>query len=72
MLRRTLTPALMLVAVAASFARPVDDPTVYRTKTGAKYHTASCSSLRKSKIAIKLSEAKAQGLGACLRCHPPK
>jgi micrococcal nuclease len=46
------------------------DPTVYITKTGEKYHRSGCSSLRKSKIAIKKSEAIAQGYTACKRCRP--
>jgi methylphosphotriester-DNA--protein-cysteine methyltransferase len=72
MLRRTvLAPALLLAVAAATFARPVDDPTVYKTKTGSKYHVASCSSLRKSKVEIKLSQAKQEGLQPCKRCHPP-
>lgn len=47
------------------------DPTVYTTKTGGKYHREGCQYLRKSKIPISLSEAKAQGLVPCSKCHPP-
>ncbi len=47
------------------------DIIVYITKTGKKYHLADCSSLSKSKIPIKLSEAKARGYTPCLRCKPP-
>ena len=47
------------------------DPTVYTTKTGGKYHREGCKYLRKSKIPISLSEAKAQGLEPCSKCHPP-
>ncbi|MGV3619132.1 MAG: hypothetical protein ACO1SV_27715 [Fimbriimonas sp.] len=69
MLRKAiLAPALLLVATASAHQ---SDPTVYKTKTGAKYHLAKCSSLRQSKIEIKLSEAKKEGLTACKRCHPP-
>jgi methylphosphotriester-DNA--protein-cysteine methyltransferase len=71
MLKRALAPALLLAIAAASFARPAGDPIVYKTKTGAKYHVSSCSSLRKSKIEIRLSEAKKEGLQPCKRCHPP-
>ncbi|MGH4118935.1 ComEC/Rec2 family competence protein [Clostridium sp.] len=46
--------------------------TVYTTKTGSKYHVEGCSSLSKSKIPISLNDAKAQGLGPCSKCHPPK
>jgi hypothetical protein len=48
------------------------ETTVYVTKTGAKYHTGNCSYLRQSKIAITLSNAKAQGYGPCSRCNPPR
>ena len=45
--------------------------TVYVTKTGKKYHSENCSSLRRSKIAISLAEAK-QRYSACSRCNPPQ
>ena len=48
-----------------------EDPTVYITKTGEKYHTATCSYLRKSKIPISLSDAIRQGYTPCSRCNPP-
>ena len=44
--------------------------TVYITNTGSKYHSASCSYLRKSKIAITLNEAKSKGYTACSKCNP--
>ena len=43
--------------------------TVYVTNTGSKYHKAGCSYLRQSKIAISLSEAKAEGYTPCSRCY---
>ncbi len=42
--------------------------TVYVTNTGSKYHKNGCQYLRKSKIPISLSSAKAQGYTACSRC----
>lgn len=45
--------------------------TVYVTNTGEKYHLSGCSSLRKSKIPIELSDALTQGYEPCKRCHPP-
>lgn len=45
--------------------------TVYVTNTGAKYHKEGCRYLSKSKIAINLSDAIAQGYGACKVCKPP-
>lgn len=48
------------------------DTVVYITKTGTKYHRASCSYLKKSKIKITLKKAKQQGLTRCGKCNPPK
>jgi len=48
------------------------DPIVYITRTGSKYHRGSCSYLRKSKIAIRLSKACARGYTPCSRCRPPR
>jgi len=61
-----------VAAVVAVQPMKASDPTVYKTKTGKKYHLSGCSSLSKSKIPIKLSKAKAEGLTACKRCKPPK
>lgn len=47
------------------------DATVYVTKTGNKYHRATCKHLTKSKIEMPLSKAKA-GYTACSVCNPPK
>lgn len=46
-----------------------NERTVYITKTGEKYHESWCSSLRKSKIPISLSEAEALGYEPCKNCH---
>ena len=50
--------------------QPLEDVTVYVTRTGKKYHRDGCSSLRRSKISISLAEAK-QKYGPCGRCNPP-
>lgn len=50
---------------AAAEAR---DCTVYITKSGARYHRAGCSSLRKSAIPMSRSKAVARGLTPCSRC----
>ncbi|MDU7338623.1 MAG: ComEC/Rec2 family competence protein [Clostridium sp.] len=44
--------------------------TVYITKTGGKYHTGGCRYLKKSKIAISLSDAQSQGYSPCSVCNP--
>jgi hypothetical protein len=46
------------------------ETTVYITKTGAKYHNASCRYLRQSKIEIAKKKAIAQGYEACKVCKP--
>ena len=43
---------------------------VYITKTGKKYHKASCHHLKKSKIEIKKAKAKELGYTACAACKP--
>jgi hypothetical protein len=57
---------------ASTQKKPKDngDITVYVTKTGAKYHAAGCSSLRKSAIPMKLRDAAAR-YGPCKNCRPP-
>ncbi len=63
-----ITFALFMIA---SLAWAQDDPTVYITRTGAKYHTAGCRYLKKSSIPISLSEAIERGYTPCSVCHPP-
>jgi len=46
------------------------DTIVYVTKTGEKYHTEQCSSLKKSKIAISLEKA-VKSYQPCKLCNPP-
>lgn len=47
------------------------DTIVYITETGGRYHSAGCSSLRKSKYSITLEEAISHGYTRCQRCNPP-
>jgi micrococcal nuclease len=49
-----------------------DDPIVYVTKTGKKYHRKGCQHVRKSCIPMRLSEAKQRGYTPCSRCKPPQ
>ena len=48
------------------------DPTVYITKAGTKYHTDGCKYLKNSYIEVKLSEARNRGLEPCSVCNPPQ
>jgi micrococcal nuclease len=45
--------------------------TVYMTKTGKKYHTATCKMLRRSKMPSTLAAARLK-LTPCSKCSPPK
>ena len=45
--------------------------TVYRTRSGTKYHRSGCRYLSKSKIPISLEEAK-RSYGPCSVCKPPR
>lgn len=44
--------------------------TVFITKTGKMYHRAACRSLRDSKTAISVQDAKARGYTPCTICNP--
>jgi len=47
------------------------DTVVYITKTGEKYHTEQCASLKKSKIPVSLGRAVTKGYVPCQQCKPP-
>lgn len=47
-----------------------EDPTVYITDMGNKYHRASCVHLQNSRQPLKKSEAVLQGYEACGVCKP--
>jgi hypothetical protein len=82
---RRLIPLILafLMLGAASAVPPAQQPapqqqtqtkeqTVYATRTGKKYHRATCGYLRQSKIPVSLKDAKARGLTACSVCKPPQ
>jgi competence protein ComEC len=83
-MRRLIPLILALLMLGAVFAIPpaqqpapqqqtqTKEQIVYATRTGKKYHRASCRYLSQSKIPISLKEAKAQGLTACSVCKPPQ
>jgi micrococcal nuclease len=48
------------------------EQTVYITKSGKKYHRATCRYLSRSKIPTTLKDAKANGYTACSVCRPPQ
>ena len=59
-----------VISLRAVEAAQDPDQTVYVTKTGTKYHRDGCTSLSRSKIPMKLSEAAGK-YGACSVCKPP-
>lgn len=70
---KRLCIALVSALLCISMIAPVNvmaagNDVVYITNTGKKYHAANCSSLRKSKHAITLANAKASGYTPCSRC----
>lgn len=65
-----LLSSIILMGFFANSSYGQDDPTVYVTRTGAKYHRVTCSYLRQSSIPMKLSEAVVY-YTPCSRCHPP-
>lgn len=62
--------AMLFIAASPRATSSADDEIVYVTKTGKCYHRENCSSLRSSKIAMKLSEAAAK-YRPCKVCKPP-
>lgn len=70
---KRLCIALVSALLCISMITPVtvmaaENDVVYITNTGEKYHAANCSSLRKSKHAITLANAKASGYTPCSKC----
>ena len=63
----TIFIILILFIPIVSFS---SDIKVYITRTGKKYHRATCSYLRQSKIEIDLEDA-VSSFSPCSRCNPP-
>ncbi|MBQ6735076.1 MAG: hypothetical protein IJR00_09230 [Lachnospiraceae bacterium] len=60
--------SVFLMAFPVQVKAAENDPIVYVTKTGDKYHLDGCSYLRKSKIAISLSNAQ-KSHTPCTKCY---
>lgn len=69
-LRRRILVAAVLTLISVVSATAQNGGTVFVTATGAKYHTASCRSLAKSKIEISLADASPR-YSPCKVCKPP-
>jgi hypothetical protein len=78
--------ALVVLALTLTGAAPIstltprhDQPellqnvevTVFITRTGARYHRDGCQYLRRSRVPVTLSAAKAAGYTPCHVCIPP-
>ena len=76
-MKRTVSLILALIfiaalAITAYAATAPGDTLVYRTASGKKYHTMTCSQLNgKESIEITLEEAVKKGLEPCSKCNPP-
>jgi Putative peptidoglycan-binding domain-containing protein len=66
---KSLLNSLHIKAATASYSNK-KETTVYITRTGSKYHRDGCRYLSRSKIAVKLSEAKREGYTPCSICNP--
>ena len=64
--------AASAAGAASSSASASGGTTVYVTNTGECYHRKGCRYLSSSRIAMKLSHAKADGYRACSVCDPPR
>ncbi len=63
---------LILFPLFALNGLKAQEPTVFKSDTGHKYHKTSCRYLKESKTEITLRKAVALGLEACKVCKPIK
>jgi hypothetical protein len=68
--RRLAAILALLVALTAGAIAQSSSTTVYVTRTGEKYHRASCRYLSRSQIPMALGEASKR-FGPCSVCKPP-
>ncbi len=64
---RRAFPALLFLTFSIS---KLDAQTVYKTPSGAKYHTATCRTVKNVSEAITLEKAIESGLDPCKVCQP--
>jgi hypothetical protein len=67
---RLAVALVLMVAFAVATIAQSAATTVYVTRTGAKYHTASCRYLSRSQIPMALGEASKR-FSPCSICRPP-
>ncbi|WP_298499813.1 hypothetical protein [uncultured Algibacter sp.] len=61
---------LLFFILSITFATQIVAQTVYTTKTGEKYHKATCHYLKYSKKEYSLDKAKFLGFSPCSVCKP--
>jgi micrococcal nuclease len=69
--RTTFTPVLAAAFLGVLGLVFGESEPFYRTRTGEKYHRASCSALSASKIPVSAAEIVRLGLAPCGICAPP-
>lgn len=79
--RTTILPVVVSLLIGLACASSQPQPAraftgqkpvvVYITNTGKKYHVDGCRYLRKSRIPMKLEDAKRAGYAPCSVCRPP-
>jgi len=62
---------LIVMPLTSCYNAPSHDIVVYKTSSGAKYHTTNCRYVKSNAIEINLSRAIYDGLEPCKVCHPP-
>jgi micrococcal nuclease len=62
----------VLLPVRLPAAEEREDPAVYVTNSGKRYHRETCRSLRLSRIALPLTDAVRSGYEPCSLCDPPR
>jgi hypothetical protein len=67
---RIAAALVLILAFTALVIAQSADTLVYATKTGAKYHKASCRHLSRSQIPMTLADASKR-YGPCSICKPP-
>jgi len=65
-------PVVAAAARTSAAPKASGDVIVYVTATGHRYHRDGCRYLSKSRIAITLAKAKAEGYRPCSVCDPPQ
>jgi hypothetical protein len=61
---------LLRIIVLLLLSSSLKAQTVYKTPSGAKYHTAECRMVKNVSEAISISKAKELGLEPCKICRP--